>query len=581
MAPESHLVDDERRVSTGRKLLWILAGFFLLLVGFVFIRFFAAPFSSGDLIISKETTYLTEPLTIDGYPDYITALNDLQSEGVTPDNNAAILLLRAVGPAEISQEIRIECFKRLGIPPLSPTDDYFDDWSEYLPQIPAAERPVTPAGDEAAVLALLEEMQEKAQYRPWSREEFSHLAKWLDANQPHLELVVAASKRPRYYTPMLAAGDPPMLIGVLLPMAQEARGLARALVTRAMLRLHEKDYAGAWADLMACHRLGRLIGQGPYLVEALVGFAIEGLAFSGESAFLAEAKLNPEEWAEFRKQFDQLPPRARMAQRLDRGERLSMLDGLVTVALRGPKAFEALTGPGGDNALAGIALRSIDWNIPLKMANEWMDRHVEAAQIEDPKLRAEANARIEADLVALAAEAKEPWGLASALLSRRRASEKAGQVFVALFMPALTSVSQAESRAMTMESLIRIGLALAEYKEEHGEYPVALADLAPKYLASIPADAFNGAPLIYKQRPDGYLLYSIGANALDEGGKTHDENRDDWKIEIPRPPRPKPAPPPAEPNSEPTGESSAPPDGEASPVNGESVPADAAGTTVP
>ena len=48
--------------------------------------------SPGLLVtISKETTYITEPLRADGYPDYVAALNQRFSQGVTPENNAAVL----------------------------------------------------------------------------------------------------------------------------------------------------------------------------------------------------------------------------------------------------------------------------------------------------------------------------------------------------------------------------------------------------------------------------------------------------------------------------------------------------------
>ena len=48
--------------------------------------------------ISKETTYITEPLRPDGYPDYLAALNQLASKGVTPEDNAVVILVQAFGP---------------------------------------------------------------------------------------------------------------------------------------------------------------------------------------------------------------------------------------------------------------------------------------------------------------------------------------------------------------------------------------------------------------------------------------------------------------------------------------------------
>jgi hypothetical protein len=51
--------------------------------------------------------------------------------------------------------------------------------------------------------------------RPWSLKEFPVLAGWLAANEKPLVLLVAASKRPRRYDPLIS-GDG-SAIAILLP----------------------------------------------------------------------------------------------------------------------------------------------------------------------------------------------------------------------------------------------------------------------------------------------------------------------------------------------------------------------------
>ena len=41
----------------------------------------------------------------------------------------------------------------------------------------------------------------------------------------------------------------------------------------------------------------------------------------------------------------------------------------------------------------------------------------------------------------------------------------------------------------------------------------------PEYLAAIPADPFDGKPLRYKKAQKGYVIYSIGLDRQDDGGK--------------------------------------------------------------
>ena len=86
------------------------------------------PRRSGVLVtISKETTYITEPLRPDGYPDYVAALNRRQSDGVTPENNAVVPFFRAMGPGMVGQKYRDQYCRMLGIAPPPEKGKYFVD----------------------------------------------------------------------------------------------------------------------------------------------------------------------------------------------------------------------------------------------------------------------------------------------------------------------------------------------------------------------------------------------------------------------------------------------------------------------
>src|SRR5436309_13674319 len=66
--------------------------------------------------IGKETTYVTEPVDKDGYIDYVTAVNERLRRGVTPDNNAVVLLWKALGPNPGGVAPSPEFFRWLGVP---------------------------------------------------------------------------------------------------------------------------------------------------------------------------------------------------------------------------------------------------------------------------------------------------------------------------------------------------------------------------------------------------------------------------------------------------------------------------------
>ncbi len=87
--------------------------------------------SGPRITVSKETTYLTGPLRPDGTVDYLAAVNEHCSQGVTPENNAAVPLLQAIGPKEVPEQGREQFFKMLGISPLPEQGDYLVPFLEY------------------------------------------------------------------------------------------------------------------------------------------------------------------------------------------------------------------------------------------------------------------------------------------------------------------------------------------------------------------------------------------------------------------------------------------------------------------
>ncbi|MEX2138758.1 MAG: hypothetical protein WD894_05815 [Pirellulales bacterium] len=499
-----------------------------------------------NIIISKETTFITEPLRPDGYPDYVRYVDEQLSKGVTPDNNAVVLLLRALGPREISEKHQADFFKRLNIEPLPAQGNYFVDWAKYSARYSAKDWPPVPAGSQQSAREFFESLDEAARERPWTRKDFPALADWLQAHDKHIDQFVAASKRPQMYTPLITGDEEPTLVAVLLPVVQNSRQAARALVTRAMYRAGGGDFNAAVEDLMACHRLARLTAQGFSLIESLVAVAMDHIALDAEAALLSQDKMTAAQRATLRKELAQLPPMRSMANALDRGERLMYLDSVCWIARRGASAMKHLTGmiietpPGMSDLLANVAGDVlIDWNVPLKVGNEWYDRYVEAAAIEDAKERLKALAAIEADVKATAARSRDAGSVLGLFFSPRfSASQKMADVFIALLLPALNAALNAEHRNGAKLSLVNLGLALADYRDENKRFPDNLDQLAPKHIEKIPLDPMWGDPFLYKKTDNGYLLYGLGQNGQDDGGRTSDSNdgADDLVIAVHRKP---------------------------------------------
>ncbi|MGO8930974.1 MAG: hypothetical protein ACLQU3_29310 [Limisphaerales bacterium] len=69
------------------------------------------------------------------------------------------------------------------------------------------------------------------------------------------------------------------------------------------------------------------------------------------------------------------------------------------------------------------------------------------------------------------------------------------------------------------ERLLAAELALRCYQSDQGHPPVRLGELATKYLSHVPEDPFSGQPLIYRAQGTNWLLYGVGPDGVDDGGK--------------------------------------------------------------
>jgi hypothetical protein len=486
------------------------------------------------ITISKETTYLVGPLRPDGYVDYVAALNAELGRGVTPENNAVVPLMVACGPTVVSEKQRAAFFELLGVPVPPEKGSYFVSIYRYVQylhgqsELPGMEkRASTPLDPKECDEAEAECAQ--AQKRPWSREEFPTVAGWLDVNREPLRLIGEAGRRPRFYAPLVPCGEPPM-ITVLLPVCDAPRSAIRLLAAHAMLRLHEGKLDEAWQDLLACHRLARQVGQGTTLVEGLVAFVIERTAVAGEAAVAHYGRPSAATIRQMKADLAALPPMRKMADRIDHGERFFGLDAAATVARKGLSEIDNITGFGTTSGkhtglleqaiFAGLDA-TIDWDEPLRILNRWYDRLAAAARKPTRAERAAAMAECEKQLKALAAGVRDIRRIPERFLEKppgQTVGRWLGEVLVALLLPAINAVTRAEDRSATETKLAEVALDLAAYRADHGKYPEQLAELKPKYRAEI-KDPFSDSELRYRRDGEGFLLYSVGPNGKDDGGR--------------------------------------------------------------
>ncbi|MBA3481865.1 MAG: hypothetical protein H0T51_08630, partial [Pirellulales bacterium] len=81
-----------------------------------------------------------------------------------------------------------------------------------------------------------------------------------------------------------------------------------------------------------------------------------------------------------------------------------------------------------------------------------------------------------------------------------------------------------QRRALAETRLLIVDAALQAFLLENRRPPRSLAELTPHYFEAIPTDPFDDAPLRYKRLKQGYKIYSVGYNGIDEDGASENGN---------------------------------------------------------
>ena len=89
-----------------------------------------------------------------------------------------------------------------------------------------------------------------------------------------------------------------------------------------------------------------------------------------------------------------------------------------------------------------------------------------------------------------------------------------------LMLPAMFGCISRGVYAQVLADEAATACALERYRLANGRYPDTLEKLVPAYLKTLPRDAAGGGTLHYRLKDDGqFLLYSVGSNGKDDGGK--------------------------------------------------------------
>lgn len=274
-------------------------------------------------------------------------------------------------------------------------------------------------------------------------------------------------------------------VAVELPDMVLLRSAARAIEAKALVLAYHGEGDDALAECERWLRLNALFQNDPLIINHLVSIACQSIGVSSANHVLRVAETSPD-----------------ARQRLDAV--LATLDNrrAGVEAMKGERAWGVLTfeqlrsgklDPQSVDAPPVTRLLAANWigqaylNDDEAKYLELMDRHIQAAELDGSEREAFA-VPIDVEL--------QNGGVR--------------HVMTRLLVPALKSALAASDRADTYNHCLRVLLALQDRDD------AALGDLGLPDAATRDA---GGLPLVIRHTDDGWVVYGVGKNGVDDGGK--------------------------------------------------------------
>ncbi len=278
--------------------------------------------------------------------------------------------------------------------------------------------------------------------------------------------------------------------GMLLPHADRLRQAARLLNLDARVQARQGNARGAAQSLHAMFALAQSLEREPIIVSQLVRAACAGMGITALADLLPHIEFAPEDLTRLQADLEAIDYRAEL-QRALLGERVI-----------GVGAFENAMVSGVAASAASVTRRD-----DLALYLDCMQRYNAAARTswKQAKVERDATERMVDDL------------MQNSLAGHSRYS------LTKMVLPAIDSAFEAAFRSEARSRAAAVAIAVERRRLHHGRLPETLSQLVPDFLARVPADPFDDQPLRYRVEDEGYTIYSVGIDGVDDQGTERDD----------------------------------------------------------
>ncbi len=336
------------------------------------------------------------------------------------------------------------------------------------------------------------------------------IPEWMKQFESEFAEIDAAAKRPFAQLPVNVGETFMDHVNTIVPFLLEFRSYQKVQVIRACAALEAGDTEQARAALMSSLQLYRSSASHP----TLIGFVVGNVSLNSSLSIVWQG-MESQQWsAEDLKWIQDRLADVEVLDDLERSLIFEMVtfqmgagNFLKTVSRKDAADLVKLMGPmGEDNESSKMGLLAL--TVP---SGVW-----------DHNMSFGCEAMFESIILPIR-ERRLPEVRA---IERRFKVRNLRNFLAALTLPSVSKVAERGFEANAGIDLARVACAVERFHLKNGSYPDSLEALTPDLMKEIPSDLMSeGKPLIYqKDKVSGrYRIYSVGANAVDDGGKIEPE----------------------------------------------------------
>jgi len=376
------------------------------------------------------------------------------------------------------------------------------------------------------------------------------IANWLSENEETLELIITGTQKPYYWRKYSNRQNTSEMMAVLVPHLSEFRKLAFSLRWRTYLSAEKGRYEEAFDDIKSCYHLGQHLRGDKFIIEQLVGIAIEAISVQTIRDIISQYQIDYATLTNLQKDFEQM---------------IASEDFVISLKAERMATYDVIQRTFTDGLGDGHVIpRQIKWLYPqVQVIAALPTRSSTAAcyQEQRPNWLSQLVSNVRHEIC-------EPGGFIYESVSfvkkscyilfthpnKQQTKEMADQLYsywdkvfhktpgqiraegidthkqtmeiikgnllLEILAPALGRINVISYRNKTEIQATLTTLAILRYRQDKDAYPDNLKELVTSgYLKELPMDSFSDKPLVYRRTDDSFILYSLGENFTDNGGQ--------------------------------------------------------------